>query len=481
MASEPAPAARNWIRLSTTADKGVVLGTVLGSSMAFLDGAIINVALPHIGDDLNAGISGLQWTVNAYLLPLAAFVLLGGALGDRFGRKRIFLLGVVWFTVASVLCGLAPSVGLLIVARALQGFGSALLTPGSLALIQSSLHPEDRARAIGIWAGLGGVASAGAALFGGYIIDTLNWRWIFFINVPLALVTILVTMRFVPESEDDGKRSEPFDMLGAVFCGLGLGVLTFALVQDMLWLAPLGLLILAGYVLWERHFEDPMTPPWLFRSVTFSVINGVTFLVYGALGGFFFFFALQLQIVSGFSAFEAGAATLPMTILLLLGSSRAGALGKRIGARLPLTIGAAIAAVGVALLVRIGPDANYWRDVFGPVTLTGIGMTTLVAPLTASVLAAVPQEYTGVASGVNNAVARSASLLAVAALPLIAGLTAAMYNAPAQFTQSYRHALWICVGLFAAGSVLAFTLLPHGAETTVSSDERAAQSAVDAD
>ena len=251
----------------------------------------------------NAGISGLQWTVNAYLLPLAAFVLLGGALGDRFGRKRMFLLGVVWFTIASVLCGLAPSVGLLIVARALQGFGSALLTPGSLALIQSSLHPDDRARAIGIWAGLGGVASAGAALFGGYIIDTLNWRWIFFINVPLALVTILFTMRFVPESEDEGKRSEPFDMLGAVFCGLGLGVLTFALVQDMLWLAPLGLLILVGFVLWERHFVDPMTPPWLFRSVTFSVINGVTFLVYGAVGGFFFFFALQLQIVSGFSAF----------------------------------------------------------------------------------------------------------------------------------------------------------------------------------
>jgi EmrB/QacA subfamily drug resistance transporter len=474
MLPESAAPAPTWLRLSSTAGRGLVLGTVLGSSMAILDGSIVNVALPHIGDDLHASVSGLQWTVNAYLLPLAAFVLLGGALGDRYGRKRVFLLGVVWFAAASALCGLAPSIGLLVGARTLQGFGSALLTPGSLALIQSSLHPDDRARAIGIWAGFGGVAGAAAALLGGYIIDALNWRWIFFINIPLALVTILVTMRFVPESEDDELRTEPFDVLGAMLCALGLGALTFALVQHVLWLAPLGIAILGGFVWWENRFRDPMLPPRLFKSVTFSVINLVTFLVYGALGGFFFFFALQLQIVSGYSALAAGASTLPMTVLLLVGSSRAGALGKRIGARLPLTVGAALAAVGVAMLVRVGPDANYWREVFGPVTLAGIGMTTLVAPLTASVLAAVPQEFAGVASGINNAVARSASLLAIAALPLVAGLTAAMYDIPSEFSQSYQNAIWICAALFATGSVVSFVLLPRGASTTKSSDEAAA-------
>jgi EmrB/QacA subfamily drug resistance transporter len=470
MSSESA-SAPTWLRLNTLAGRGVVLGTVLGSSMAILDGSIVNVALPHIGDDLNAGISGLQWTVNAYLLPLAAFVLLGGALGDRFGRKRVFLVGVIWFALASVLCGIAPSIGLLIGARGLQGLGSALLTPGSLALIQSTLHPDDRARAIGIWAGLGGVAGAAAALLGGYIIDTLNWRWIFFINVPLALITILVTMRFVPESSDRELRAEPFDMLGAVLCALGLGAVTFALVQNMLWLGVVGVAVLGVFVWWERRFVDPMMPPKLFKSVSFSVINLVTFLVYGALGGFFFFFALQLQIVSGYSAFEAGAATLPMTILLLFGSSRAGALGKRIGARLPLTIGAAVAGVGVLLLVRVGPDANYWRDVLGPVTLAGIGMTTLVAPLTSTVLAAVPQAFAGVASGINNAVARSASLLAVAALPLVAGLTAAMYKAPSEFSHSYQKAIVVCACLFAIGSILSFVLLPHGSATTMSYDE----------
>jgi EmrB/QacA subfamily drug resistance transporter len=448
------------MRLRSAAGRGLIVGTVLGSSLATIDGFVVNVALPHIGRDLHAPLWGLQWTVNAYLLPLAAFVLLGGALGDRFGRRKVFLAGVIWFTAASVLCATAQSIGWLIAARALQGFGSALLTPGSLALIQSTLREDDRPRAIGVWAGFGGVAAASGPLLGGYLIDALNWRWIFFINVPLALVTIVVTLRFVPESRDPSAAGSSFDLRGAILGAIGLGAVTFALVEGS-WMAGIaGAVGLAAFVWWEHRDRHPMMPTGLFTSVEFSVINLVTLLVYGALGGLTFFLVLQLQLVAGFTALAAGAAAIPMTVLLLLGSARAGDLGKKIGARLPLSIGAALTAAGVGLLIFIGPHASYWRAVLGPIVLAGVGMTLLVAPLTSTVLAAAPNELAGVASGINNAVARSGSLLAVAALPLVAGLSGDEYGDPHAFTHAYRIAILVCAGLMAAGAVLAFTLLP---------------------
>ncbi|HEY1488691.1 MAG TPA: DHA2 family efflux MFS transporter permease subunit [Micromonosporaceae bacterium] len=457
--------------IKSAAGRGLLFGTVLGSSLAILDGSVVNVALPHIGRDLHASLGGLQWTVNAYLLPLAAFVLIGGALGDRFGRRRTFVLGVVWFTIASVLCGLAPNIGLLIAARALQGCGSALLTPGSLSLIQSSLRPDDRARAIGLWAGLGGVASACGPLLGGFLIDALNWRWIFFINVPIALICILITLRFVPESRDLEVRGR-FDIAGSALGAVGLGALTYALV-DGVWPAGVaGALALVGFVIREMRTRDPMMPTSMFRSTEFSVINLVTLLIYGALGGLIFFLILQLQQVTGFSALQAGAATIPLTVILLLGSSRAGALGKRIGARLPIGIGAAVAAVGFGLLIGVGADTNYWRDVLGPIVIAGAGMTLLVAPLTATVLAAAPNHLAGVASGINNAVARSGSLLAVAALPLVAGLSGEEYSDPQALTHAYRIAIAVCAGLLAFSSILAFALLPsRSADSLVTSSE----------
>jgi EmrB/QacA subfamily drug resistance transporter len=453
------------IAIKSVRGRGLLLGTVLGSSIAILDGSVVNVALAHIGPDLHATLGDLQWTVNAYLLPLAAFVLIGGALGDRFGRRKTFITGVVWFSAASVLCGFAPNVGVLIAARALQGIGSALLTPGSLSLIQSSLRPDDRARAIGLWAGFGGVAGAAGPLLGGYLIDALNWRWIFFINVPIALICVLVTLRFVPESRDEQTKGR-FDIAGSVLGAAGLGAITYALVQGTWPPGVVGGLLLLGFVFWEMRTRDPMMPTSIFRSVEFSVINFVTLLIYGSLGGLTFFLVLQLQEVSGYSALQAGAATIPMVLILLLGSPRAGALGKRIGARLPIGIGATVAAVGFLLLIRVGADVNYWRDIFGPVVIAGAGMTLLVAPLTATVLAAAPNHLTGVASGINNAVARSGSLLAVAALPLVAGLSGDQYDNPHALGHAYRVAIAVCAGMLAVSAILAFVLLPSRSRNT---------------
>ncbi|GAA4217383.1 MFS transporter [Actinocatenispora rupis] len=446
------------------------MATVLGSGLAMLDSTVVNVALPHIGHDLSADLAGLQWTSTGYTLTLAALILLGGSLGDRYGRRKVFLIGVVWFAVASALCGVAPSMPVLIAARLLQGVGGALLTPGSLALIQSTYHPDDRARAIGAWSGLGGVATAIGPFVGGWLVDAASWRFVFYLNLPLAAAVVIVALRYVPESRD--TTAQGFDIPGAVLGALGLAGITYALVEApekggspvVLGAAVAGVLALVAFVLVERRSRHPMMPPDLFRSTTFSAVNAVTFMVYAALGGMIFFLVLQLQTVSGFSALAAGIALLPFTVLMLLLSATSGSIAQKIGPRPQLIIGPLVAAVGALLLLRVGPDANYWTDVLPGVLLVGLGMTTLVAPLTSTVLAAVATRHAGVASGVNNAVARAASLLAVAALPLVAGLSGAAYKQPTAFSHGYRIAMVVCAGLFLLGTVLSALLVRRPAE-----------------
>jgi EmrB/QacA subfamily drug resistance transporter len=445
----------------------VLTATVLGSSLAFVDATVVSIALPAIGGDLDAGLAGLAWTVNAYTLTLAALILLGGSLGDRLGRRRIFVLGVVWFACASLLCGLAPNIELLVAARALQGVGGALLTPGSLAILQSSFRPEDRARAIGAWSGLGGVAGAAGPFLGGWLVESASWRWIFLINVPLAVAIVVISSRCVPETQDP-NASEHTDVVGSVLAAVGLAGLTWGLLA---WPdaglsavevnVPLlgGLLALAAFVAWEARAKDPMLPLGIFSSRLFNATNLVTFAVYAALGGVFFWLVLTLQVVSGFSPLAAGTAMLPVTLLLLALSARAGALAMRIGPRLPMTAGPLLAAAGVAALVRIGPDASYVTDVLPAATVLGFGLALTVAPLTATALAAAPGNHAGLASGVNNAVARVAGLLAVALLPVLAGLTGDAYSDPAALEPAFRMAMWACAGLLAVGGLLAAALV----------------------
>ncbi|MFC8846486.1 MULTISPECIES: MFS transporter [unclassified Micromonospora] len=460
--------------MGTLAGRGTLLAAILASGMVFLDSTVVNVALPRLGADLGATVAGLQWTVNGYLLMLAAFVLLGGALGDRFGRRRIFLVGVVWFAVASALCGLAQGTGWLIAARFLQGAGGALLTPGSLSVLQSSFHPDDRGRAIGTWSGLAGVSTALGPFVGGWLIDAVSWRWIFFINLPLAVPVMLAALRWAPESRDvdasrTGSGRRRFDVAGALLGALGLGGVTYALIDapargvtslPVLASVLVGVLAAVAFVLVERRRgAAAMLPTGLFTSRLFSVLNVFTVVVYAALGGFTFFLAVYLQNVVGWSALLTGLATVPMTVLLLVGSSRAGALSARIGPRLPLTIGPVVAALGLLLLRGVSPGASYWTDVLPGVTLFGLGLTLVVAPLTASVLAAVADRFAGVASGFNNAASRAGGLLAVAALPLLVGLSGTGYEQAAALTDAFRGAMLWCAGGLLAGAAMAGLLI----------------------
>ncbi|MER6717695.1 MFS transporter [Streptomyces halstedii] len=451
------------IRVGSATGRWVILATVLGSSMAMLDSTVVNVALPRIGRDLGTDLAALQWTVNAYMLTLAGLILLGGALGDRFGRRRVFVVGIVWFAVASLCCGLAPNAAVLVGARALQGMGGALLTPGSLALIQASFHEDDRARAVGLWSGLGGVGSAIGPFVGGWLVDGPGWRWVFLLNLPLAAICVPVALRHVPESRDPAAHGR-FDVRGAVFAALALALVTYALIEIpaqgasavVVGAALAGVLLGAAFVRLERRLSDPMVPPSIFSSRQFTAVNVVTFCVYAALGGFFFLSAIQLQVVAGYSALGAGTALLPTTVLMLLFSASAGDLGRRIGPRVPLTVGPLLAATGMLLMLRVGPSASYVRDVLPAVLVLGTGMVILVAPLTASVLAAVDTARAGLASGINNAAARAAGLLAVAALPLLAGMGPEAYRDAGEFASTFRRAMPMCAGLLVAGSVIAW-------------------------
>ncbi len=459
--------ARGLLRYGQPAGRWVLLATVLGSGMAFIDATVVNIALPQIGDDLGDSAAGLQWVVNAYTLTLAAFILLGGSLGDRLGRRRVFLVGVGGFAVASLLCGLAPNIETLVVARALQGVGGALLTPGSLAILQSSFVAEDRMRAIGAWSGLAGVAGAIGPFLGGWLVQVSSWRLVFLINLPVAVFVMLVAVRHVPESAGSGTRSR-LDVAGAGLVAAGLAGLTYGLTAwsergpgDPLVLGTLavGVVGLAAFVVHEARSTHPMMPLTLFASRTFSAVNLVTFLVYAALAGVFFFVVVHLQVVAGFPPLAAGLSLLPVTVAMLLLSSRAGALSTRIGPRIPMTLGPLTCALALVLLAGVGADAAYLTDVLPAVTVLGLGLSLTVAPLTSTALAAAPDRDAGLASGVNNAVARTAALLAIAVLPLVSGVGATLTD-PTTLAPAYRTALLVCAALMAGGALIALVAVP---------------------
>ncbi|MEU7381200.1 MFS transporter [Streptomyces sp. NPDC042207] len=473
------------VRISSPTGRWILLTTVLGSSMALLDSTVVNVALPRIGRDLDANLAALQWTVNAYLVTLAGLILLGGSLGDRYGRRRIFVLGVVWFATASLLCGLAPNVTVLIAARALQGIGGALLTPGSLALIQASFHPDDRGRAVGLWSGFGGIGAAVGPFLGGWLVAGPGWRWVFLLNIPVALVCAPVALRHVPESSaatggtspsrrgrESGKGAAHgrFDVLGAALGALSLALVTYALIEArhgtlaVALTAAAGVLAAVAFVYVEKHRADPMVPPDIFASRQFTAVNLVTLCVYAAFGGFFFLTALQLQVVAGYSPLKAGTALLPTTVLMLLFSARSGALADRIGPRLPLTVGPLLCAVAMLLMLRVGKGAHYFTDVLPALLVMGAGMVTLVAPLTATVLASVDTSRAGLASGINNAAARAAGLIAVAALPLLAGMGPEAYRSADAFDAAFRRAMPICAAVLVVGAALAFVAVRRPAK-----------------
>ena len=453
------------VRFASREGRLVLAATVLGSGVASLDATVVNVALPRIGEDLGTGLAGLQWTVNAYLLTLAGLLLLGGALGDRLGRRRVFVAGVVWFAAASLLCAVAPSAGLLVGARALQGAGAALLTPGSLAIIEATFHAEDRAAAIGAWSGLGGVTTAIGPFVGGWLVDVATWRLVFLLNLPLAAVVVWIAVRHVPETRRSAAATGPIDVAGAVLAALALAGVSWALIEgpgrgwDGATLAALAGGVVAGgaFVARERRAADPMLPLGVFSSRQFSAANAVTFVVYGALGASMFLLPIQLQRVVGFSALAAGTALLPMTALLLLLSARAGRLAARLGPRLPMALGPVVAGAGLALLVRVGPGSTYLADVLPAVVVFGLGLALTVAPLTATVLGAAAVEHAGVASAVNNGVARTAALLAVAAVPTLAGIAGGTTGAAdvAAFSDGFHTAALITAGMAVAGGLLA--------------------------
>lgn len=432
------------IGLRSARGRWVLAATVLGSGLAMLDSTVVNVALPFLGAELGAGMAGLQWTVNAYTLTLAGLILLGGSLGDRFGRRRVFLIGMVWFALASAMCAAAPTIEFLIAARALQGVGGALLTPGSLAIIQASFSKADRPRAIGVWSGLGGVASAVGPLLGGAMVQTAGWRWAFLINLPLAAPALLVAARHVPESRDE-QAAGRFDVLGSALAALSLAGITYGLIElDAPVPLVAGVVLGAAFVVLEwRRSPDALVPVGLFADRVFSAVNAVTLVMYGAMGVVFFLLAVQLQVVSGFSPLAAASALLPVTVLMLLLSPRAGELAKRHGPRWPMTGGILLAGAGFVLMSTIGAGVSYALVVLPAVTVFGLGLSAAVAPLTATVLATADDRHAGTASGINNAVARTGGLLAVAAVPPLVGLVGDAFRNPAVFDAGFRRAMLV--------------------------------------
>lgn len=453
------------VALDSSDGRMVIGATVSGTAVAMLTATVVNVALPSLATDLAASSSEQQWVINAYMLTLASLILIGGSLGDRYGRVRVYRIGVVWFALASLLCAIAPTVEVLIGARFLQGIGGALLTPGSLAIIEATLRREDRGRGVGQWSGLTGIAAAVGPLVGGLLVDA-SWRWVFVLNIPIA-IAVMVTARRVPESIDEEALGTRLDVKGAILATIALGGVSYALIQGPTggWSVGDGLVggtalaAAAWLFFYEPGREHPMVPLDLFANRWFAAANAITLLVYGGMGLVFFLLSIQLQVTAGWSALEAGTALVPVTLLMLFLSSRAGDLAQRIGPRWPLTFGPILIAVGMLLYTRIGPDASYLTDVLPAVTVFGLGLSASVAPVTATAIGSVPDGRSGAASGTNNAIARTGQLLTVAAVPPLVGLTGEALSEPAQLNAGFPGAMYaaaIFVGLGALTSAIMF-------------------------
>ena len=476
------------MRYGSAAGRWVIAGTVLGSGMAAIDATVVGIALPSIGREFHASLGALQWVVTGYTLALASLLLIGGSLGDRYGRRRVFGVGVIWFTVSSAACALASGTTVLVVMRILQGVGAALLTPGSLAILQASFDPDDRGRAIGAWSGLGGVATAVGPLLGGYLVTAASWRWIFVINLPLGAFVLFVSVRHIPESRGAGARGR-IDLAGAALATVALSGVTFACIEgsNRGWrdAAVLGMLfvgVTAGvlFVVVERSVAAPMLPPGMFRVRQFAVTNVVTFIVYAALGGVLFLLPVELQVVDHYTPLESGLALMPLTVIMLLLSARSGRLATRIGPRLQMAAGPAVVGLGLALLARTTTDAAYVSGTLPAMVVFGLGLAVTVAPLTATALSSAPVERAGLASAVNNDVARTGGLLAVALLPALAGISGSGYLKPAALSSGFRNAVLIAGGWCVVAGVVAAVGIRNPVRTATPQPEPCAHCALDA-
>jgi EmrB/QacA subfamily drug resistance transporter len=455
------------VPLRSAQGRWILVATVLGSSIAGIDATVVNVTLPDIGRDLGASFASLQWTVTGYTLSLASLILLAGGLGDRYGRRRIFLIGVAVFTLASVLCAVVPDVGSLIGARILQGVGGALMTPASMAILQSTIASDDRPRAIGTWSGFAGIAGGLAPFVGGWLLSVGSWRWIFLINVPVAVIVLLVSRRHIPETRDD--TSSGMDWGGSALAVVAFAAATYALTAIpetpggplALASAVVAVAAAAGFVWYERRTTSPMLPSSL-RSTPFVTINVITFIVYGTFGVFSLIFTIALQTVSGYSPAKAGSTLLPITIISLALSPSSGKLAARIGPGPQLFAGPALCGVAALMALQVDADAGYWTVVIPLECVFGLGIAAMVAPLTSVALSSVPAEHVGVASAVNNAVARSAALLWIAALPPLVGLTGASYTRSDAFLPGYQLICVICaVAMFVASAIAGAVFRSH--------------------
>ena len=456
------------LRYASPAGRWVLAVAVLGSGAAFLESSVVTIALPDIGRDLGLELGGLQWVINAFLVALTALMILGGSLGDLYGRRRIFIAGLGAFAVASLGCALAPSGGVLIVARILQGAAAALVVPTSLAVVEASFAKEDRGRAIGAWAGWSGISTLIGPFLGGVLVDLGSWRLVFMAVVAVAVPAALLAARHLPEDRPEHASQQRPDWSGAFLATLGLAAATYALVEAggrglghpvVLAAAAGGGLLLVAFLLVERRAADPMLPLSIFRSRRFSGANAATLANYLAIGATFFFLSLQLQNVLGYSALAAGAASFPATGIMMLFSARAGWLGQKLGPRLPMTIGPLVLGAGVFMLAGVGAGDGYVESILPGVVVFGIGMTIFVAPLTTAVLSALPDDRAGIASAVNNAATRFAQLLSSSALPAAAGIGAGTAVGPGAFSAGFETAMLIAAATAAVGGAIAWVTI----------------------